>query len=132
MEIQVQGSSVKDIKDTKDCKDHKDKKAPISALLPVLVVLGVLAVLYVPALDFQTAGFTPIIFAVRAGSRLVVEALLTSGARVDETAPDGSTALVVAIVNAHYDLASLLLDRGADANASGLGRFIVLQASIDW
>jgi ankyrin repeat protein len=37
--------------------------------------------------------------------------------------PDGTTALVVAIINAHYDFASMLLDKGADPNvADSTGR----------
>src|SRR4029434_7348219 len=36
--------------------------------------------------------------------------------------PDGTTALVVAIINAHYDFAAMLLDKGADPNvADGTG-----------
>jgi ankyrin repeat protein len=69
----------------------------------------------------STGGFAPMIFAVRSGSRASVEVLLAAGARVDETAPDGSTSLIVAIMNAHYELAALLLDRGANPNAGGLG-----------
>ena len=32
--------------------------------------------------------------------------------------PDGTTALVVAIINAHYDFAAMLLDKGADPNVA--------------
>ena len=35
--------------------------------------------------------------------------------------PGGTSALVVAITNAHFELAALLLDRGADPNADGQG-----------
>ena len=39
------------------------------------------------------------------------------GANVEDKAPDGTTALNMAAVNAYYDLASVLLDMGANPNA---------------
>ena len=65
--------------------------------------------------------FTPFLFAVRAGRAEAVEALLAGGADVDETAPDGTSALVIAAANAHWELAALLLERGADPNAAQQG-----------
>ena len=50
-----------------------------------------------------------------------VRTLLDSGADVNETASNGLSVLVLAIINAHYELASFLLDRGADPNAAGQG-----------
>ena len=35
--------------------------------------------------------------------------------------PDGTSALVLAIINAHYELAAVLVDRGADPNADAQG-----------
>ena len=65
---------------------------------------------------------TPLLFAVRAGHIDAVRALLDAGASVNETVPDyGASALVVAIINAHWELASVLLDRGADPNAAAVG-----------
>jgi ankyrin repeat protein len=61
-------------------------------------------------------GFTPLLFALRAGDRTSVSVLLDAGAPVSETAPDGTSALVLAILNARYELAALLLERGADPN----------------
>ena len=58
----------------------------------------------------------------RAGGPLdAVRALLAGGADPNEAAPDGTTVLVVAAVNAHWELAVLLLDNGADPNASRQG-----------
>src|SRR5690606_11232046 len=45
--------------------------------------------------------------------------------------PDGATALVIAIINAHYDFAALLIEHGADPNvvdSSGMG---ALYAAVD-
>ena len=66
-------------------------------------------------------GFTALLFAVRAGSIDAVRALLDAGADVNDTLSDGESALVVATANAHWEVASFLLDRGADPNAAGAG-----------
>src|SRR5262249_13636207 len=47
--------------------------------------------------------------------------LLELGANVNDALSDKTSALVVAVANAHWELASLLLDRGADPNAAGQG-----------
>ena len=65
--------------------------------------------------------FTPFMFAVRGGHVAAAEALLDAGVDVDATLPDGMSALVLAVYNAHYELAGFLLDRGADPNASRQG-----------
>ena len=65
--------------------------------------------------------FTPFLFAVRAGRVEAVEALLDGGADVNETAPDGTSALVLAAANAHWELGAFLLDAGADPNAAEQG-----------
>ena len=40
---------------------------------------------------------------------------------MNDTLSDGESALVVATANAHWEVASVLLDRGADPNAAGAG-----------
>jgi len=67
------------------------------------------------------AGFTALLFAVRAGHLLTVRTLVDAGANVNDALPGGMSALVLAVANAHYDVAVLLLDRGADANADDAG-----------
>lgn len=64
---------------------------------------------------------TPLLFAVRAGSNEAVRTLLELGANVNDKVSDGTSALVLAIVNGHYDMASLLLKQGADPNAAEQG-----------
>jgi ankyrin repeat protein len=65
--------------------------------------------------------FTPLLFAVRDGSLDAVRTLLDRGANVNDKVEDGTSALVVATMNAHWELAVYLLDRGADPNASDQG-----------
>lgn len=68
-----------------------------------------------------TEGLTPMLFAVRSGRFDAVKALLESGAKIEEPASDGTTPLYMAIVNAHWEMAAYLLNKGADPNASGRG-----------
>ncbi|MBI1792105.1 MAG: ankyrin repeat domain-containing protein [Acidobacteria bacterium] len=89
--------------------------------------------------DFRArldSGFTPLLFAVREGQAGVVRVLLKAGADVNETIQTrqttarrlgyrgpraGTSALMLAVGNAHYELAASLLEAGADPNASGPG-----------
>ena len=64
---------------------------------------------------------TPLMFAVRAGRMNAVRTLLDNGASANETSSNGLSVLVLAIINAHYELAGFLLDRGADPSAAGQG-----------
>jgi ankyrin repeat protein len=83
-------------------------------------------------------GFTPLLFAVREGRTRVVRVLLKAGADVNDALPadvrqrrggrapssagaSGPSALNLAVANAHFELASMLLDAGADPNAAGPG-----------
>ncbi len=95
--------------------------------------------------DFRirlTSGFTPLLFAVREGRIGVVRLLLKAGADVNEIVPveagrrrgyggrlppAGASALLLAVTNAHYELAAHLLDAGADPNAD-LPGYTVLHA----
>ena len=63
-------------------------------------------------------GLTALLLAVREGRIEAVRTLLSAGANASDIAPDGTSALVLAIINAHYELAALLLDKGADPNAA--------------
>jgi ankyrin repeat protein len=80
--------------------------------------------------DIQTrsnGGWTALLFAVREGKIPAVKTLLAAGATVNESlARRGDTAntpnaFMLAAANAHYELASFLLDTGADPNAAPQG-----------
>ena len=66
-------------------------------------------------------GFTPLLFAVRAARSTRPDVLLTAGANVNETLPDGTSALVLAIDQRALRARRRLLDRGADPNADAQG-----------
>ncbi len=71
-------------------------------------------------------GFTAYLFAVREGQVGVVKALLKAGVPVDEALQKpakqaGTTAMNLAVANAHYELAAMLLDAGANPNAAEQG-----------
>jgi len=83
------------------------------------------------------AGFTPLLFAAREGRIEAARALLDSGATLDEALSVNSresaggvaqgtqeaslNAFLLAASNAHFELASFFLDRGANPNAAPRG-----------
>ena len=82
----------------------------------------------------SNGGFTPLLFAVREGKIPAVKALLEAGAALNESLPTrrggetpaadaepGLNAFMLAVGNAHYELATFLLDKGADPNSAPLG-----------
>jgi ankyrin repeat protein len=69
-----------------------------------------------PHTNFPRGSFTPLMFAARDGALDGARALLDAGAAINLTQPDGMAALHLAIINAHYDVAALLVERGADVN----------------
>ena len=73
--------------------------------------------------DSVSAGgeFTAFTFAVRHGAIAATRVLLDAGGDVNATLLDGTSALVLAVTNAHYELAAVLLERGADPNAAAQG-----------
>lgn len=90
--------------------------------------------------DFKArveSGFTPFLFAVREGHTAVVQVLLKAGVNVNEVVERpgggpratqgrgwpavGTSALLLAATNGHFDLAARLLEAGADPNASRAG-----------
>jgi ankyrin repeat protein len=92
----------------------------------------------------SNAGWTALLFAAREGQIAAVKTLLAGGANVDEALlarpgrgrgygaagaavsgprppTRGSSALVLAVGSAHFELAAALLDAGADPNAAAQG-----------
>jgi ankyrin repeat protein len=62
-------------------------------------------------------GLTALHFAVRQGSAAAARALVDGGADVNLVSPgDQAAPLLVALINGHFDLATFLLEKGADPN----------------
>ena len=70
----------------------------------------------------KSGSFSPYLFAVRGGHVDAATALARRRRqRRTRRCPTARRALVLAVINAHYELASVLLDRGANPNADGQG-----------
>lgn len=74
-------------------------------------------------IDARSSGgeFAALTFAVRAGAVDATRALLDAGANVNDKLLDGTSMLVLAVTNAHYELGAVLLEHGADPNADEQG-----------
>lgn len=60
--------------------------------------------------------WTPLMYAARENAMEAGRALVKAKASLDLVDPDGATALEIAIINANYEFAAMLLDAGADPN----------------
>jgi uncharacterized protein len=74
---------------------------------------------------------TALLFAAREGAIDAVRVLAASGTDLNLTEPDGTNALLMAIINAHYDTAVFLLDAGADPNVADKYGRAALYAAVD-
>ena len=63
-----------------------------------------------------------LMYAARQGALDAARTLADAGADLNLTDPDGTNALVLAIINAHYDVAAMLLEKGADPNIADAHR----------
>ena len=61
-------------------------------------------------------GMSPLMFAAREGCLSCIEPLLDAGADIDAATATGITPLLGAIINGYYDVAWLLVQRGANVN----------------
>ena len=80
---------------------------------------------------FPVGGMTALLFAARQNDLKSASLLIAAGADVKESAQDGTSPILVTILNGHYALANFLLEKGADPNAvDGKGR-AALYAAVD-
>jgi ankyrin repeat protein len=77
-------------------------------------------------------GWTPLMYAARQNAMGAVAALADLKADLNATTKqEGTTALQIAVINIHYDLANLLLDKGADPNVVDSTGMTALYATVD-
>ena len=82
----------------------------------------------------RQGGLSALHFAARQGSTASVHALVEQGADVNLSSADGTTPLVIATINGHYDTAAYLLEHGADPNRASANGMTALYAAlnIEW
>jgi ankyrin repeat protein len=102
-----------------------------------------------PNMPFARGGWTPLMYAAREGAIEAARALVAGGADLNVVAlPQtdvvlteerlasadtvGTTALVYAIINAHFDLAAMLVEAGADPNIADHTGMAALYAAVEW
>lgn len=84
------------------------------------------------SLVYRQGGLTALHHAVREGEIGVVMALLDAGADIDQvTAGDLTSPMLMATINGHFDLALMLLQRGADPNVANHANLTPLYAAIN-
>jgi uncharacterized protein len=76
-------------------------------------------------------GLTPLHFAARQGCLSGAELLLKAGARINAKNPNGFSPILLAIINAHYDVAAYLVAQGADVNITDEVGRTPLYAAVD-
>jgi len=74
---------------------------------------------------------TPLMFAAREGDLESAKLLVAAGAQIDATGGDGKDAISLAIFNGGYDVASFLVDKGANVNQADAQRFTPLFWAVD-
>ncbi|HET9215327.1 MAG TPA: ankyrin repeat domain-containing protein [Terriglobia bacterium] len=76
-------------------------------------------------------GMTAAMYAARQGRLAAITALADVGADLNAADPEGSTAIVIATINAHYDVAARLAEKGADPNIADAAGMAALYAAVD-
>jgi ankyrin repeat protein len=76
-------------------------------------------------------GWTPLMYAARQGAVDAIHALADGGASLDLTNSEGTNAVVLAIINGHFDVAAVLLDLGASPNIADQSGMAALYAIVD-
>ena len=81
--------------------------------------------------ELPRGGFSPIMFAAREGALDSARVLADAKANLDLQDPEGTTALMLAIMNVHYDVALMLIEKGANPNVYDKAAMGALYAVVD-
>ncbi len=76
-------------------------------------------------------GLTAFLFAAREGDIETAKVMLEAGVDINQTDVDGTSGLVISIMNKQYTFAKFLLDRGADPNVTDVKGRAALYAALD-
>ena len=83
--------------------------------------------------DFPSGGFAALHWAARNGNEAMIKLLVEHKANINARNGDGSTPMMLAIVNDRFDIAELLLDLKADADDGSLYYITEMRdATTDW
>jgi ankyrin repeat protein len=86
---------------------------------------------YVGQTVLPRGGWSAVMYAAREGAADAARALAEAGANLNLVDPEGTTALIIAIINAHWDTAAVLIEKGADLNLADIKGMTPLYAAID-
>jgi ankyrin repeat protein len=86
---------------------------------------------YVGQTVLPRGGWSAAMFAAREGAVQAARALGEAGANLDLADPEGTTALIVAVINGHYDVMAALLEKGANPNVADIKGMTPLYAAVD-
>ncbi len=78
-----------------------------------------------------TGGVTPLMLAAREDSLESAKVLVDARADINQISANGSTALLMAILNGHYQVAAFLMDHGANPNIADKDGKAALYAAIE-
>jgi ankyrin repeat protein len=84
-----------------------------------------------PITVLPRGGWTPLMYAARQGSMEAARVLVAAGADLNVRDPDGTTALLLAIINSQYDFAAMLIEAGAAHDVSDETGMGPLYAAVD-
>lgn len=80
---------------------------------------------------FPKGGLTALHYAARQNAPDAITALAAAGVNLNQPDPDGFTPVIFAILNGHYDLAALLIEKGAGVDVADKSGRTPLYTAVD-
>lgn len=66
--------------------------------------------------ELNHPGWTPLLYAAAEGHAVIIKLLTENSVYIDQTAPNGLTALMMAVIGGHIDSVHVLMEEGADGS----------------